>query len=62
MNKYNRQPIFKIYTAQQLLKMGNPISDIARDKRNSEKTVFFFDKTEKFYKDWKYIQDKENSK
>ena len=39
--KYDRQPIFKIYTAQQLLKMGNPIADIQRDKHNKEKTVFF---------------------
>ena len=56
---YDRQPIFKIYIAQQLLKMGNPIVDIARDKRNSEKTVFFFNKTDKFYKDWKYLREQE---
>lgn len=61
MNKYNRQPIFKIYIAQQLIKMGNPIADIARDKHNSEKTVFFFDKTDKFYKDWKYLREQETN-
>lgn len=59
MYNCDRQPIFKIYIAQQLLKMGNPIADIQRDKRNSEKTVFFFDKTDKFFKDWKYIREKE---
>lgn len=57
--QFNRQPIFKIYIAQQLLKMGNPIADIQRDKRNSEKTVFFFDKTDKFFKDWKYLREQE---
>lgn len=57
--KYNRQPIFKIYIAQQLLKMGNPVADIARDKNNSEKTIFFFDKTEKFFKDWEHLREQE---
>lgn len=59
MNKYDRQPIFKIYIAQQLIKLGNPVVDIARDKYNVEKTIFFFDKTDKFYKDWKYIRNQE---
>lgn len=59
MKSYDRQPIFKIYMAQQLLKMGNPIVDITRDRHNSEKTVFFFDKTEKFFRDWKYLREQE---
>lgn len=59
MKEYDRQPIFKIYTAQQLLKMGNPIVDIARDRHNAEKTVFFFNKTDKFFKDWKYLREQE---
>ena len=59
MKYYERQHIFKIYIAQQLLRMGNPIVDIARDKHNADKTIFFFDKTEKFFKDWKYLRDKE---
>lgn len=59
--KYNRQPIFKIYIAQQLLKMGNPIVDIQKDKRDSSRAVFFFDKTQKFYKDWKYLRDQETN-
>lgn len=61
MNKHDRQPIFKIYIAQQLLKMGNPIADIQRDKHNSEKTVFFFEKTNKFFKDWKYLREQETN-
>lgn len=59
MKSYDRQPIFKIYTAQQLLKMGNQIVDITRDRHNSEKTVFFFEKTDKFFRDWKYLMEQE---
>ena len=61
MNQYDRQPIFKIYIAQQLLKMGNPVADIQRDKRDASRAVFFFDKTEKFYRDWKFLRDKETN-
>ena len=39
--------------------MGNPIVDISRDRHNSEKAVFFFEKTEKFFKDWKYLREQE---
>ena len=35
--QYDRQEIFKIYLAQQLLKLGNPIVDIAKNKNNSFK-------------------------
>ena len=61
MNQYDRQPIFKIYIAQQLLKMGNPVADIQRDQRDASRAVFFFDKTEKFYRDWKFLRDKETN-
>lgn len=62
MEKYDRQPIFKIYIAQQLLKMGNAIVDIQKDKRDCKRAVFFFDKTQKFYKDWKELRDKEDNR
>ena len=59
---YDRQPIFKIYIAQQLLKMGNSIVDIQKDKRDAKRTVFFFDKTNKFYTDWKKLREEEDRK
>ena len=62
MENYDRQPIFKIYIAQQLLKSGNPIVDIQKDKHDCKRTVFFFDKTQKFYQDWKYLRDREDNK
>ena len=62
MEKYDRQPIFKIYIAQQLLKMGNAIVDIQKDKCDCKRAVFFFDKTQKFYKDWKELRDREDNR
>ena len=56
---FNRQPIFKISVAQKLLRRGFVILDIARDKRNKEKTIFYFDKTPEFYKAWKEIKEEE---
>lgn len=56
---FNRQPIFKISVAQKLLRRGFVILDIARDKRNKEKTIFYFDKTPELYKAWKEIKEEE---
>lgn len=43
--------------ARRLLKLGNPIHDIAPKHENGKEneTVFFFERTEKLYKDlgWK---------
>ena len=58
MKQYDRQPIFKISIAQELLRRGFAIKDIKRDERNKEKTIFFFDKTPEFYKAWKDIREK----
>lgn len=61
MNNNDRQPIFKISVAQKLLRQGFVIKDISRDVRNKEKTIFFFDKSQEFYKAWKQIKEDETS-
>lgn len=43
--------IFTAGVARYLLKLGNPIYDIKPDKKNKEKTIFIFEKTEKFMND-----------
>lgn len=43
--------IFKSYFARQLLKMGNPIFDIKPDREREGRTIFVFEKTEKFLND-----------
>lgn len=42
--------------------MGNAIVDIQKDKRDCKRAVFFFDKTQKFYKDWKELRDREDNR
>jgi hypothetical protein len=59
--KLDRQQIFKISVAQKLLRRGFTIVDIARDKRNKEKTIFYFEKTPEFYKAWKEIREEETN-
>ena len=56
MKQYDRQPIFKISVAQELLRRGFTIRDIKRDERNKEKTIFFFDKSPEFYQAWNDIR------
>ena len=53
MKNYRQYAIHKINVARQLLMMGNPIIDISKNKHNSDKTVFFFRATDKFFKDLK---------
>jgi hypothetical protein len=43
--------IFKGYMARNLLRLGNPISDIKADKKNPDRTIFIFEETEKFIQD-----------
>lgn len=43
--------IFKPKIARELLRMGNPIYDIKACKENSDRTIFIFEKTEKFVND-----------
>lgn len=44
--------IFTPYVARRLLNMGNPIIDIKPCKENRNKTIFVFEVTEKFKKDF----------
>ena len=43
--------IFKFYLARRLCNMGNPIIDIKPDKNREGKTIFIFERTEKFERD-----------
>lgn len=43
--------IFTAGVARYLLKLGNPIYDIKADKKHKDKTIFIFERTEKFDKD-----------
>lgn len=47
----NKKSIFKPYIARNLLKMGNPIIDIKPDKKDTSKTIFVFEETNKFKTD-----------
>lgn len=47
----NTKSIFTPYVARRLLRMGNTIVDIKPDKNNRNKTIFIFEKTEKFVND-----------
>ena len=53
MNLLNYQVIKNPAEARWLLKLGNPIYDIAPKKEQGKEneTVFFFEKTDKLYKD-----------
>jgi len=48
--------IFKPKIARELLRMGNPIYDIKACKENSDRTIFIFEKTEKFVNDLATVQ------
>ena len=48
--------IFKPKIARELLRMGNPIYDIKACKENSDRTIFIFEKTEKFINDLATVQ------
>lgn len=59
--KFDRQPIFKISVAKALIRAGFIVKDIDRDKHNKEKTIFYFDRTPEFYKEWAKIRDNETN-
>lgn len=44
--------VFTPYVARQLLRMGNPIVDIKPCKEDKLKTIFVFEVTEKFKRDF----------
>lgn len=44
--------VFTPYVARRLLRMGNPIVDIKPCKEDRSKTIFVFEVTEKFKKDF----------
>lgn len=60
--KYDRQPIFKISVARELIRKGFIVKDLGRDKHNKEKSIFYFDRTPEFYKAWSEIRDEELKK
>lgn len=47
----NYKVIYNPSIARQLLKMGNPISDIKPNNKNKKETIFVFECTEKLLKD-----------
>ena len=57
--KVERQPIFKISTARALIHAGFIVKDVTQDKHNKEKAIFYFDKTQEFYREWARIREKE---
>jgi hypothetical protein len=54
MEKYKMETksVFTPYVARRLLRMGNPIVDIKPCKEDRSKTIFVFEVTEKFKKDF----------
>lgn len=49
---FETKSIFTPYVARRLLRMGNPIFDIKPCKEDRSKTIFVFEVTEKFKKDF----------
>lgn len=49
------KPIYKFSVAKKLLQYGNPIVDIKQNEHDKSKVVFYFNQTQKFFKDLHYI-------
>lgn len=49
--KKDSKPIFNSFLAKQLLKEGNTIVDLQKNKHIVNATVFYFENTEKLHKD-----------
>ena len=52
MWRLETKSVFTPYVARRLLKMGNPIIDIKPCKEDRSKTIFVFEVTEKFKRDF----------
>ena len=52
MWRLETKSVFTPYVARRLLKMGNPIVDIKPCKEDRSKTIFVFEVTEKFKRDF----------
>lgn len=48
----NSKIVFRAYIARRLLKMGNSVIDIKPDRNNAMRTLFVFENTDKFKKDF----------
>ena len=48
----NSRIVFRSYIARRLLKMGNHVIDIKPDRNNNLRTLFVFENTEKFKRDF----------
>lgn len=57
MNKRNEKAVFKIGLASRLLELGNPVIRIEKNQHDSSKAVFYFARTNKLYKDLKWIEE-----
>lgn len=56
MSKSEVKAVFKIGLADKLLQLGNPIIRVAKNQ-HSGKAVFYFNGTEKLYRDLKWIEN-----
>jgi len=55
MNEIKAKAIFNPAIARHLLREGNPIIDIKQNRANKDKTVHYFEMTEKFCADLEKI-------
>lgn len=57
MKKNNEKAIFKIGIAKKLLEFNNKISRIDYNYHDRNKAVFYFEATNKLYRDLKFIEE-----
>jgi len=58
MKKNNEIPINKLNIAKRLLELGNPIIRLGNNKHNKSLPIYYFNGTEKFFRDLNWIKDK----
>lgn len=51
-------PVFKLFIAKELIKMGYIVVNIEPNRNNKLLTVFFFEDTEQFRRDLDYVMKK----